>query len=101
MPLITVSGTDYVIEASPAVSLLNTLLQAGVKISHLCGGKAVCGTCRVSVIKGAGNLSPVKEAERKRLEAVKAKPDQRLACQTYVKGDIEIRIPGLKSNLQE
>jgi len=101
MPLITVSGTDYVLEASPAVSLLNILLQAGIKISHLCGGKAVCGTCRVSVISGAENLSPVKKAERIRLDEVKAKPDQRLACQTYVKGDIEIRIPGLKTNLPE
>lgn len=101
MPLITVSGTDYVLESSPAVSLLNTLLKAGVKINHMCGGKAVCGTCRISVITGAENLSPVKETEREKLESVSAKPGQRLACQTYVKGDIEIRIPGLKSNLPE
>ena len=98
MPLITVRNTGYSFISTPAVSILNALLREGLKISHMCGGKAGCGTCRITVVSGMEKLSPVREKEALRLSAVKAGPDQRLACQTYAAGDIIIEIPGLKHN---
>ncbi len=91
---ITVRGkSDTIVEASPAVSILNNLLRAGVKISHLCGGRAECGTCRIRVLSGAKYLSPMREAEQRRLETSGAPAeDIRLACQSYTRGDLVIKV---------
>lgn len=94
--VVEIEGRDERLQISPAVSILNTLLQNGVRISHLCGGKAVCGTCRIKILKGEEYLSPMQEAERVRLISGTGKenppPQTRLACQTYARGDIKIRI---------
>jgi len=94
-----IDGTTVLITASPAISLVNTLLSAGISIHHRCGGKAECGTCRVRVIsaaqeKGAANTMSPKEAQR--LEAINAHPEEgeRLACQTYIYGDCDVYLFG-------
>lgn len=76
--------------ANLADSILTSLLKAGRPIRHDCGGKALCGTCRVRVREGAGALSPVSDRERTRLAAVGAAPDERLACQAHAARDAEI-----------
>ncbi|MFO7850007.1 MAG: 2Fe-2S iron-sulfur cluster-binding protein [Spirochaetia bacterium] len=81
------------VETSPAVSILNSLLRAGVKISHLCGGRALCGTCRVKILDGEKYLSPMGDAERTRLTERGPLPkDVRLACQTYTWGTVRLRV---------
>ncbi|MDX9800858.1 MAG: 2Fe-2S iron-sulfur cluster-binding protein [Spirochaetia bacterium] len=96
MPIIKITNTGQSINASSAISILNILLREGIRINHFCGGKAVCGTCGITIVQGMENLSAVSGKERGRLDAIKAKSNQRLACQTYVKGDVEIKIPGYK-----
>jgi len=93
MGQLTVKNTNQVFETSAVVSILNTLLRNGVKIRHDCGGKALCGTCRITIISGEGGLSPKREREIQRLTAVGAAPNERLACQTYVTGSVTIEIP--------
>jgi ferredoxin, 2Fe-2S len=93
MAKITVSGSGRVVEASPAVSMLNALLGDGVAIHHDCGGRAQCGTCRVRILSGGATLRPKTEAEIGRLEVVGAAPDERLACQAHAFRDVEIEIP--------
>lgn len=80
------------VEASSAFSLLVSLQRAGAPLRHDCGGKALCGTCRVRVLAGAAGLSPMGERERLRLEAVGAPLDGsvRLACQARASRDAEI-----------
>jgi ferredoxin len=82
------------VEAGPALSLLNALLREGVRIRHDCGGKALCGTCRLRVRTGAGGLSPAGPREAARLAALAAAGEdvagQRLACQAHAMRDIEI-----------
>ncbi len=81
------------IETSPAVSILNSLLRAGLRISHLCGGRALCGTCRIKILEGERYLSPMGEAERIRLSERGPIPEAvRLACQTYTWGTVTIRV---------
>ena len=92
MVSIYIENYDITIEASPAVSILNNLLRNGVSISHLCGGKALCGTCRYTVLKGEDGLSPKTEVEKKRLEAMGNPPAVRLACQSYTRANLAIRI---------
>lgn len=67
MASVHIINNDRTIAASPAVSILNLLLREGHSISHLCGGKAQCGTCKIKVMKGAKFLSPMTEREKKRL----------------------------------
>lgn len=80
----------------PAVSVLNLLLRSGVPIPHTCGGKALCGTCRIRVITEGGTISPVNAVgprEAQRLEALNLGPPYRLACQTYVRLSVTVEIP--------
>lgn len=51
-----------------------------------------CGTCKVFVTEGKENLSPMEEKEKKFLESIDAKPEERLACQCKVSGDVQLII---------
>jgi len=82
------SSSPVKIEGRSVLSVLNCLLEAGFPIRHDCGGKALCGTCRVRVI--SGKLSPRLEREDARLLAVHAGPEERLACQAHAAGDVEL-----------
>jgi adenylate cyclase len=92
MASIRIQNTGQVVKASAAISILNTLMREGVLIKHVCGGKALCGTCRFRVIDGHRFLSPIKEREQMRLDALGNPKDVRLACQTHTFGDITIEI---------
>ena len=98
VPVIRCVKGDQVWEVplSPVVSVLNLLLREGIPISHSCGGKALCGTCRVRVISEEGKTAPLngigpREAER--LRALNLNPPYRLACQIYARSDVTIEIP--------
>ena len=51
----------------------------------------ICGTCLVTVVEGAEHLSEKGGAESRVLLALKANPDQRLACQTWARGDVSVK----------
>lgn len=78
-------------EGSPAFSVLVALQRAGLPHRHDCGGKALCGTCRVAV--SGGRLSPMGGRERDRLAAVGEPTDGsvRLACQARPAGALTLR----------
>jgi adenylate cyclase len=92
MPRIKVEPTGEEFEASSAVSLLNNLQRQGLRISHVCGGKAVCGTCRVRILRGEEGLSRIGQAEEVRLKALGNPAHTRLACQTYAFADVTLSI---------
>ncbi len=87
------AGKEISVESSAVLSLLNALVRGGARIRHDCGGKALCGTCRVRVIEARrGALSPIGERERARLDAVGAAADERLACQAYAVRDVTVAV---------
>lgn len=51
-----------------------------------------CGICAIKIISGAEALTPKTAAEEDFLKAMKADPDERLACQTRFLGDVEIAV---------
>lgn len=53
-------------------------------VSHPCGGKGLCGKCR---IRATGALSPLSPAEERHLTAFEIAADMRLSCCTTVQGD--------------
>ena len=56
--------------------------------------EADCGICLVRVLSGIDNLSPVTKKEDDFLRAMRCDPDERLACQARVFGDIHVRVEG-------
>ncbi|BCO09491.1 hypothetical protein GF1_18670 [Desulfolithobacter dissulfuricans] len=92
MPSIFIKNTGQRIETTMVRSILVTLQSHGIPIETVCGGKAMCGKCVVRVLEGQQFLSPVNSREAKRLEAIGADENMRLACQTYIGRDVAIEI---------
>ena len=97
MPTIRIHGRTEAFEANLTTSILNVLLRNGFPIQTVCGGKAMCGRDLIRILSGAHLTSPRREGEIARLEALAREgepsgPDMRLACQTYVRGDVEIEV---------
>jgi len=78
-------------ECDRETALLAASIKASVPLPHRCGGHARCGTCLVTVVEGAEHLSEKGAAETRVLLALKANPDQRLACQTWAKGEVCVK----------
>ena len=73
-------------------NLLNTLNANKVSISQSCDGNGTCTTCRVFILKGLESCSPRTEIENERAIERNFAENERLACQTYIEGDLEIEI---------
>lgn len=54
--------------------------------------EADCGICILRVRGGTENLSPPTDEERDFLTAMRALPDERLACQCRIMGDVEVEV---------
>ena len=76
------------IELEQETTLLVAATKGGADLNHRCGGHARCGTCKITVVEGADQLSDMGAAEGRVLKVLKASPDQRLACQAWAKGDV-------------
>jgi uncharacterized 2Fe-2S/4Fe-4S cluster protein (DUF4445 family) len=80
--------TGKILHASEDESLLQALKRHGVYLVSSCGGKGICGKCRVSLLEGKARIA----------STGKLKPDEiklgfTLACQTFPEEDIFISIP--------
>jgi ferredoxin len=93
MATLTIQPTGQSVPVSAAISLLNSLLREDVAISHVCGGRAQCGTCRIKIISGAEHLTRPNSLEKERLGEELLNQGYRLACQTHAAGDVVIEIP--------
>ncbi len=84
---ITLTGNE-VFEVYEGEDIHSALKRAGVYITASCGGKGLCGKCKVRVLEGNyealsyGNLT-----SRDKNEGIV------LACKTLVRGDLYIEIP--------
>jgi len=83
--------------------LLDCARRLGVDIDSVCGGRGICGRCKVSHPKGhfdkfaitsqPENLTPLSENEN-RYDAKKGlAPDHRLSCSAKLQGDVVIDVP--------
>ncbi len=79
------SGVETTAEAGSI--LLDAALEVGVHINASCGGKGVCGKCRVVLEEGEveGGIS-------EKLSAQDREQGIRLACQSKLIGDVTIRV---------
>ncbi|MDK2781451.1 MAG: hypothetical protein PWR13_479 [Archaeoglobi archaeon] len=73
--------------------LIEIAREAGVDLRSDCGGKGICGKCRVVVTEITGNFNEVTEIERRVLTEEEIRKGYRLACQLRVYGRVRILIP--------
>jgi ferredoxin len=71
-------------------NVLDAVLQTGLGLGQSCDGIALCGFCRVQVVEGFGNLSPMGEEERKVLASQHAGDNERLACCARITGPVTV-----------
>jgi ferredoxin len=85
---------DLLVEAPAGTTLQRIADAAGADITFGCRTGS-CGTCRVRVAEGLSSCSEPGPEERDFLQGLGAPPDQRLACQVCVQGDVDIEYLGL------
>ena len=85
---------DLLVEAPEGTPLQRIADAAGADITFGCRTGS-CGTCRVRVTEGLGHCGEAGPEERDFLKGLDAPPDQRLACQVVVQGDVAIEYLGL------
>ena len=75
------------ITAARGLSILEISRQSDIPHASACSGRGRCGTCRVRVVGGLENLSPIAAREAQTLQRIDASgPDIRLACQALLIG---------------
>jgi 2Fe-2S ferredoxin len=79
-------ANGFSIDAAPGDSILSALRAAEKNIFSICGGRGMCGTCRVAIGDvWLDRLPPPAPNETRLLRALKnAAPNHRLACQTIL-----------------
>jgi uncharacterized 2Fe-2S/4Fe-4S cluster protein (DUF4445 family) len=83
---------EKTIEADPSLSLLDLSRKLGLPLTSSCGGKKICGKCRVIVLQTDSALPPPSDRERETLGPLLEK-GYRLACETLLTGGAVVRIP--------
>ena len=70
MALIKIAGYNQNLPAKLTTSILNVLLENQFPIETICGGRAQCGRDLIRIISGAEFLSPRRELEARKLDAL-------------------------------
>lgn len=91
MPRIHFLPDNKTVETSGDESIREAALRANVPIAHVCEGKGRCSTCRVVILDGIDNCSARTPEEQVIADQLGFGPEIRLACQTMVLGDIQVR----------
>jgi len=89
---VNIKPLDKIIKVDSSKSLLEALKEEEVHIKSSCGGFASCSDCIIKVNFGIKNLSGPTFEEKQLLGNVSFITKERLSCQSYVKGNIEIDI---------
>jgi ferredoxin len=74
-------------------TLLKNFMIHQITTRAQCGGKAICGACRIKVLSGSEFCSQPMSAEKNRLTRAELSEGWRLSCQLYCLNDISIYLP--------
>ncbi len=91
MPKVTITTDKLELEVKEDYPLIDMCEDYDTSILFGCRDGA-CGACMIRVKQGAENLSPMEHNERDFLDTMAAEPNERLACQCKVRGDVVIEV---------
>jgi ferredoxin len=90
MPTVTFLTNQGKTASAPENSnLLRISLREKGGIPFKCGG-GLCGTCRCRIESGLENTDAVKPKERNHLSEEDLRQGYRMACQTFILGDVSV-----------
>lgn len=90
MPRITfITNGHLTVDAPENSNLLRVSLRERGGIPFKCGG-GICGTCRCRIESGIEHTDAIKPKERKHLSEEEFSQGYRMACQTFVNGDVSV-----------
>lgn len=84
-----ISNGGKTVTAPENSNLLRVSLREQGGIPFKCGG-GLCGTCRCRIESGLAQTDAVKPKERKHLTEDDLQQGYRMACQTFVNGDVSV-----------
>ncbi|MBV8447847.1 MAG: DUF4445 domain-containing protein [Hyphomicrobiales bacterium] len=106
--------TEFTVAFSPSgkrgrfaegVSVLEAARKLGVDLDSVCGGRGICGRCRINVVEGIDQQRAITSAldhvtqagdVENRYQRVRRRPftsGERLGCQARIRGDLLVDIP--------
>jgi ferredoxin len=84
-----ITNSGKTAEAPENSNLLRVSLREQGGIPFKCGG-GLCGTCRCKIESGLENTDAIKPKERKHLTEEDFRQGYRMACQTFLNGDVSV-----------
>ncbi|MGB6241365.1 MAG: 2Fe-2S iron-sulfur cluster-binding protein [Castellaniella sp.] len=83
------NGSAKSVQAPDNSNLLRVSIREKGGIPFKCGG-GLCGTCKCLIEEGQDNTDQIKPKERRHLKPEDFEAGYRMACQTFVTGDIKV-----------
>ncbi|MPS27309.1 2Fe-2S iron-sulfur cluster binding domain-containing protein [Pigmentiphaga sp.] len=84
-----ISNGNKVVAAPEDSNLLRVSLREQGGIPFKCGG-GLCGTCKCRIEEGLDHTDAIKPKERRHLTPEQFEQGYRMACQTFVNGNIKV-----------
>ncbi|MFI5444977.1 2Fe-2S iron-sulfur cluster-binding protein [Polaromonas sp. UC242_47] len=84
-----ITNDNKQVEAPENSNLLRVSLREKAGIPFKCGG-GLCGTCKCLIERGLEHTDEVKAKERKHLNEAQLAEGYRMACQTFLRGDVAV-----------
>ncbi len=85
---ILLDGEKKTVNCHGGSILMEVFHQNGIFIEAPCGGKGICGKCKVRILKG--KVSDMTDSESRFLSQSEKQEGYRLACMTQINGDVEV-----------
>ena len=80
------------VEVRDGTTVFAAAMAAEVAIPSQCGGRCACALCRVRVLQGADNISPIQWEETEHMGNCFYLTHERLSCQSKVYGDVVVEV---------
>ncbi|MDH7799733.1 MULTISPECIES: 2Fe-2S iron-sulfur cluster binding domain-containing protein [unclassified Beijerinckia] len=84
-----ITNDNKTVDAPENSNLLRVSLREKGGIPFKCGG-GICGTCRCRIESGLDQTDAVKPKERKHLTEEDLQQGYRMACQTFLNGNVSV-----------
>ena len=84
-----ITNENKTVQAPENSNLLRVSLREKGGIPFKCGG-GLCGTCKCRIESGLEHTDAIKDKERKHLSEADFASGYRMACQTFINGDVSV-----------